>query len=87
MTQQEKANFVGVLAEHVVNEVIDDIRSGKIPEEWDGIELRQLLADRFQRAVLKNTLTGEDASQQTPSVKTVLNKWTWRWCPWGAARG
>ena len=29
----------------------------------------------------KNTLTGEDASQQTPSVKTVLNKWTWRWCP------
>ena len=58
MTQQEKANFVGVLAEHVVNEVIDDIRSGKIPEEWDGIELRQLLADRFQRAVLKNTLTG-----------------------------
>lgn len=29
----------------------------------------------------KNTLTGEDALQQAISVKRVLNKWTWRWCP------
>ena len=29
----------------------------------------------------KNKLTSEDASQQAPSVKTVLSKWTWRWCP------
>jgi hypothetical protein len=29
----------------------------------------------------KNKLTGEDASQQIISVKTVLSKWTWRWCP------
>lgn len=29
----------------------------------------------------KNTLTGEDASQQAISVKRILNKWTWRWCP------
>ena len=29
----------------------------------------------------KNTLTGEDASQQAIGVKRVLNKWTWRRCP------
>lgn len=29
----------------------------------------------------KNALTGEDASQQTIGIKSVLNKWTWRWCP------
>jgi len=28
----------------------------------------------------KKKLTGEDASQQMISVKTVLSKWTWRWC-------
>jgi hypothetical protein len=29
----------------------------------------------------KNALTGDDASQQTIGVKSVLSKWTWRWCP------
>lgn len=29
----------------------------------------------------KNTLTGEDASQQAIGIKSVLNTWTWRWCP------
>lgn len=29
----------------------------------------------------KNTLTSEDAAQQTSSVKQILSKWTWRWCP------
>ncbi len=29
----------------------------------------------------KNVLTGEDASQQTISVKRILHKWDWRWCP------
>lgn len=29
----------------------------------------------------KNILTGEDASQQTISVKRILHKWDWRWCP------
>lgn len=29
----------------------------------------------------KNVLTGEDASQQAITVKRMLNKWTWRWCP------
>lgn len=28
----------------------------------------------------KDVLTDEDASQETISVKRVLNKWTWRWC-------
>ena len=29
----------------------------------------------------KNKLTGEDAAQQAISVKRILNKWDWRWCP------
>lgn len=29
----------------------------------------------------KNTLTGEDASQQAINVKRVMKQWTWRFCP------
>ena len=56
MIQQEKKEFI----ESLVNAVRDDI-SGKIdamPENWDGIELRQYIADRFQYCVIVDSLRG-----------------------------
>lgn len=44
------------------------------------VEKIQLLCVEYV-LTFKNILTGEDASQQVISVKTVLSKWTWRWCP------
>jgi hypothetical protein len=58
MTSDEQINFVKTLAEEIVECVLDDILNDKIPTDWDGIELRQLLADRFTRSVFKGTLTG-----------------------------
>ena len=31
----------------------------KTPQEWDGIELRQWIADRFQGSVFHNILSGK----------------------------
>mgnify|MGYP001574909089 FL=1 len=56
MIQQEKKEFI----ESLVNAVRDDI-SGKIdamPENWDGIEVRQYIADRFQYCVVADSLRG-----------------------------
>lgn len=52
MNQQEKALFVSSLVNNVANELLDQIKAGRIPEEWNGIELRWLLAQRFQDATL-----------------------------------
>lgn len=57
MTRQEQTRFVKELTKNVTAEVLGDIISERVPETWNGIELRQLLADRFTRAVIKGIMT------------------------------
>ncbi len=45
MNKTEKIEFVKELSKNIQNKLIESIEAGKIPEEWDGIELRWLIAD------------------------------------------
>jgi len=56
MTTAEKVQFVQELVDAVQQEVLQKILTGSVPEEWDGIELRQYLADKFGQCVLKGTM-------------------------------
>lgn len=49
MTLAEKVRFVEELTSHVKQSLIE--QAEKWPEEWDGHELRRLVARRFQLAV------------------------------------
>lgn len=51
LNQHEQEEFVKELSENVTNGVLADIRAGKVPKNWNGIELRALLSDRFAAAV------------------------------------
>jgi hypothetical protein len=46
MNADEKKQFVKELAEELMKTIIRDIEAGKVPEDWDGVELRWLLSDR-----------------------------------------
>ena len=48
MTREEQIQFVKSLSETVINGIITQIESGKIPEEWRGVELRELLSIAFE---------------------------------------
>lgn len=48
MTRTEQIRFVRDLTGQVKNSLLADI--GRVPEEWDGHELRQWIADRFQES-------------------------------------
>ena len=50
MNNQEKLEFIDSLIIRVKTELVKDIY--KVPEEWDGIELRWLIRERFQKIVL-----------------------------------
>lgn len=50
MNTQQKAEFVQALSGRIVAELVADIKADKLPEHWDGIELRALLAERFERS-------------------------------------
>lgn len=55
MTKAAKKHFVRQLINNVRNEIIDQIDTGALPEHWTGIELRWLIADRFEAcAYVKN---------------------------------
>ena len=53
MTRTEQTKFVAELTQSILEDVYSAIDSGELPEEWDGIELRQYLADKFTRSVFK----------------------------------
>lgn len=58
MDRREKKKFVRSLSQSVTSMILKYIDAGKVPEEWDGVELRQLMADKFDQCVFKGSLTG-----------------------------
>jgi hypothetical protein len=49
MTRKDQVRFVEDRLGSLPVLLVRDIQAGKLPEEWDGIELRQWSADRAQR--------------------------------------
>jgi len=47
MNKREKVQFVKSLVDMIEHKILIEILEDKIPLEWDGIELRWLLAERF----------------------------------------
>jgi len=56
MTAEEKVEFITNLTASVRDALIRAVPH--MPEEWDGHELRQYLADLFAREVYKDTMRG-----------------------------
>ncbi len=54
MTKQEKIHFVTDLTNSLQTRLVQNIKAGKIPEDWDGIELRELIAELVQRQRVAN---------------------------------
>ncbi len=53
MTTSEKVTFVNQLVDTVKADIISAITDGRVPDDWDGFELRRLLADRFESEAFK----------------------------------
>lgn len=47
MTRDQQLKFVSDLTHAVAKHVMNKITAGDVPATWDGVELRQLLADKF----------------------------------------
>jgi hypothetical protein len=56
VTLREKRKFIRDLMENVFVEM--RTKAAQMPEEWNGIELRQLLADKFNHETCPHLLTG-----------------------------
>jgi len=50
MTSEEQKQFVFKLCTTIARSIVAQIDDGKIPEDWNGIELRWLIAERANDA-------------------------------------
>ena len=55
MNKDEQTEFVDTLIDNVRNEILAKVTK-YAPENWDGIELRQFVADNFSDCVMKGTM-------------------------------
>jgi hypothetical protein len=53
MNKREQIRFTRDLVRSVTRTMTDQIRKGKIPQDWDGLELRELLKDKFAEQSVK----------------------------------
>ncbi|MBL8075583.1 MAG: hypothetical protein JNL29_14540 [Nitrospira sp.] len=61
MTKRAQRQFVGDLLRNIRHDIMGAIHSGLIPTEWDGIELREFIADKTQRSRAAHALVGRRA--------------------------
>lgn len=50
MTKVQQKEFVRALMKAIQKEIIEQITQGKVPQEWDGIELRALIEHHASEA-------------------------------------
>ena len=48
LTKEEKIKLAQEIAANVLESIVKDIENEKVPENWNGIELRELFADRVR---------------------------------------
>lgn len=65
MEKYEQMQFVMDLTNNIKAAVLDLIKHGKIPAEWDGHELRCFLAERFDDAASATVIRREKRSRRT----------------------
>lgn len=64
MTKTDQKRFVRELSLTIATEIIDQIRDGKIPDNWDGHQLRVLLARRHQASASMSTVLKDRRSKR-----------------------
>ena len=66
MTREEKIKFVDDLITNIKLEVLWHIE--KMPERWDGVELRAYIASRFFSATAPQVLKGKRKKDYTNDI-------------------
>ena len=61
MTKQDQRRFVSDLLRSIRQDIDAAIHQGLIPRSWDGIELREYIADKAQRSSAHRVLVGQRA--------------------------
>ena len=71
MTREEQIRFIQDLCTNICGEVVKRVLAGKIPEEWDGQELRCLLADKFEDSASMSIIRREKRGRRKSEYRNT----------------
>lgn len=66
MTKTEQLNFIYALIDNVRADIL--ARSSSFPEDWDGVELRQYIADKFTEVCFGSLMTKQRKREYNNTV-------------------
>ena len=74
MTREDQKKFVRELSLVVVEEICVLIERGKIPEGWDGHELRCLLSERHADSATMTVIMGEPRRRRARGYREIVER-------------
>ena len=68
----EKMRFVSDLAKSIATEMVQKIIEEKIPADWDGHELRSLMAEKFEASAAMSLIRREPRSKRARDYRNAV---------------
>jgi hypothetical protein len=75
MDRADQIKIVAKLSDSIRDEIIQKIQDGRIPEDWDGVELRELLLEKHRdESFWEVTGNSRDAGRYRAYKQVKINK-------------
>lgn len=72
MTRTQQVKFVRDLSKSIADSIIKQINTGKIPENWDGHELRVLLEEHHSQSAGMSAIRRDGRSKLAMSYRNTV---------------
>lgn len=72
MRRFEQRYFVQELTRNIADEICNNITMGLVPKEWEGHELRVLLADKFDAAAKMSLVRRSPRSKRAKGYRNTV---------------
>lgn len=72
MNKKTQIHFVKELSNNILARIVQQIRDGKTPENWDGHELRALVALGFEQSAAMSLVRTEPRSKRARDYKNTV---------------
>lgn len=59
MTREQQKHLIQQLGNSVIASILQKIDSDEVPENWDGVELREYMALKFTQQTVKMSVKGK----------------------------
>ena len=72
MTRTQQRQFVRRLTKEIRDQIVNAISASNVPAEWDGHELRCLLAERFERSAQMTAIRKDPRGRRAREYRNTI---------------